>query len=388
VAFANAINSIFSNQDAFGNLATTSVSPRIQLQFPYLISPDLINQATTGSGAVTYSRPFAVCSTTAAINSSATVSSKDNLHYSAGEGGMCIFTAIYTTGVANSIQEVGLGDTVDGYFFGYNGANFSINRRSGGSDNYIAQTNWNKDTLNGTGASGMTLVPTNGNVYKIQYQWLGFGAINFFIENPATGRFVLVHQIQYANSNVETSVINPSLPLCLRAVNTSNNTNIVVKVSSMGAFVEGNLNDSGIVNAINNAKSGVTTQTNILTIRNNATYGGILNKKFVAPTFLSLINTSASDGTFRVILNTALGGSPSYTDISTGASVVSYDVAGTTITGGRLMGVFYLIGNSSAQIDLVNTPIFLNNLDTLTISATSAGAAIVASVGISWSEQF
>jgi hypothetical protein len=388
MSFANAINSVFSNVDAFGNLSTSALSPRIQLQFPYTINTDQITTAVTGSGTATHSSPFAVCSTTAAINSSARIQSRDNLHYRTGEGGLCLFTAIFTTGAANSIQEVGLGDAVNGFFLGYNGASLGINRRSNSGDNYIPQTDWNKDKMNGTGLSGCLLDPTKGNVYKIQYQWLGFGAINFYIESQFTGKFVFVHQIQYTNQNTTTSVLNPSLPLSLSASNTTNNTNIVVKVPSIAAFVEGAIDETGLINSINNQKSGVTTRTNILTIRNNATFGGISNKKFVELELLSIANTSSADALFQLVINTALGGSPSYNDISTNTSVVSFDVAGTTVTGGRVVASFYLNGNTNIQVILDNLGIVLNNLDTLTISATSLGAAIVASAGITWSEQF
>lgn len=388
MSFANAINSIFSNSDAFGNLTATTLTPRIQLQFPYNINTDEVSTATTGSGTVTHSVPFAVLSTTAAINSSASFNSKNNLHYRTGEGGLCLFTAIFTTGVSNSVQEVGLGDSVNALLFSFNGSTFSINRRSDSVDNYVAQSSWNKDKLNGSGASAMTLDPTKGNVYKIQYQWLGFGEINFYIENPATGLFVLVHSIQYANSNVVTSVINPSMPLYAKVANTSNSSNIVVKVPSMATFVEGTLVDLGLVNSISNAKSGVTTELNILTIRNNANFGGILNRKSVRPLFFSTTNTGSADATYRLKLNATLGGAPSYTDISTNTSVVSFDTAGTTVTGGRLIATFFAQGNTNAQIDLSNIPIVLNNLDTLTISATSSGAAIAPSVALTWTEQF
>ena len=387
MSFANSINSIFSNVDAFGNLATTQLTPIIQLQFPYVINTDAVNTTVTGSGAVSESSPFAVVSTTAATNSSASVESKGNLHYRTGQGGLCMFTAIFTAGIAGSVQEVGLGSSVDGFFFGFNGASFGINKRTNSADGYIPQSSWNKDKMDGTGRSGMTLVPTNGNVYKIQYQWLGFGAINFYIENPDTGQFVIVHQIQYANNFTVTSVINPSMPLSFKASNTTNNTNIAIKVPSIACFVEGTLSNFGLLHSINNAKSA-TTQLNILTIKVNATFGGIVNKEFVLPLFLSIANTSNADATFKIILNTALGGSPSYTDISTNTSVVSYDTAGTTITGGRVIATYYLNGNSDAQINIENLNFRLNPSDILTISATSSGAAIAASAAITWSENF
>jgi len=388
MTIGNSINSIFSNTDVFGNLSTTQISPQIQLQFPYTINTDLVKTSVTGSGAVTHSVPFAVCSTTAASSSSARVSSKDNLHYRTGQGGLCMFTAIFTEGVAGSVQEVGLGDSQDGLLFGYNGTSFGINRRSNSSDNYIPQSTWNKDKMNGTGSSGVTLDPTKGNVYKIQYQWLGFGVINFFIESQTTGNFILVHQISYPNQNTTTSVLNPSMPLTLSASNTSNTTNIVVKCPSIAAFVEGNISGESVLYSINNQKTGVTTQLNILTIKCNATFGGISNRKQVRPIQLSIANTSNADAIFRLHVNPTLGGSPSYTDINTNSSVVSYDVAGTTVASGKIISSFYLNGNRELLVDLSLYPFTLNNSDILTISATSSGAAIVASASISWGEEF
>lgn len=383
------IGLIKENQtDAFGNLAVTTVSPRMQLQFPYTINSDITITSVTGSGTVSHSVPFAVLSTTATTSSSARLSSKDNLHYRSGQGGLCLFTAIYTAGVANSVQEVGLGDDVHGFFFGYNGTSFGINRRRNSVDNYIPQTTWNKDKMDGTGSSGVTLDPTKGSVYKIQYQWLGFGAINFYIESQYTGQFVLVHQIAYSNLSTETSVINPSSPLTGKVLNTTNNTNIVIKISSMAAFVEGTVNDLGIINAINSRKTGVTTEINVLTIKNNATFGGITNRKFVTPNYLSISNTSNSDALFRIVLNATIGGAPSFTDISTTNSVMSYDVAGTTVADGRLVGAFYINSNTQIQLNLENDNLSLNNSDRLTISATSLGSAIIAATAINWTEKF
>lgn len=388
MTFANSLNAQFSNIDAFGNLSVTTQSPQIQLQFPYNINSDEVTSTTTGSGTVSHSQPFCILSTTAAINSSSSISSKNLLHYFTGQGGIVLFTAIFTTGVANNIQEVGLGDSVNALTFGYNGSTFSINRRTNSSDNYVAQSSWNVDKMDGTGPSGQTLDPTKGNVYKIQYQWLGFGQIQFFIENSNAGTFQLVHKITYSNLNTTTTLLNPSLPLFAKTTNTSNNTNIVIKIPSMFAAVQGDTGNLGLLNSINNSKSGVTTELNILTIRNNATFGGISNKKRVIPLFFSSTNTGSPDCTYKFKLNAALGGAPSYTDISTNTSVVAYDTAGTTVTGGRLLCSFYAQGNTNAQISLKDLPIILNNSDTLTISATSSGAAIAPSASITWLEQF
>lgn len=384
----NSINAVYTNIDAFGNLATTSITPVLQLQFPYNINTDLATTSVTGSGSVTHSVPFAVCSTTATTSSSAALRSKDSLHYGPGQGGLCMFTAIFTLGRADSVQEIGLGDETNALLFTYNGSSFAINRRSNGSDNYINQSSWNVDIMDGTGPSRMVLDPTKGNVYKIQYQWLGFGAINFFIENQATGKFQLVHTIKYTNQYTTTTILNPSMPYRMYVANTSNNTNIVLKSGSCGLFVEGNRTDNNIINSIYNSKSSITTRLNIIDIKVNTTFNSITNRKTVKLRKICIANTSNSNGIFYLTLNPTLGGSPSYTDINTNTSVVSYDTAGTTISNGKEILTVYLNGNTQEIVDLDSLNFFLNPGDILSINSASLGSAITASASFTWNEDF
>ncbi len=377
------------NTTAFGELTTATKSPRIQLQFAYNINRDEVSISVTGSATVYQSQPFAVCSATA-TNTSATLISKNNLHYRTGQGGVAFFTAIYTPGTFSCTQLVGLGNTTDGLFFGYNATIFSILRRDNGVDNWIPQSSWNIDPLNGSGSSLMSLDPTRGNVYKIQYQWLGFGAINFFVENPTLGSLSLVHQIKYSNSFTTTTLFNPSLPLFIQAKNALNNTNITIKVPSMAAFVEGTLINTGLFNSVFNIKTDVETLENILTIQNKATFSGLPNAKFVQPLKVSFSNTGGpgTNCVYRLILNPTLGGILSYNDISTNTSVVSYNTAGTTITGGRILAVFFVGRNLSDRIDISNLNIILNPTDILTIGGTSLDEDAGMRCSIMWNEQF
>jgi len=378
------------NKSAFGDLATTSISPRIQLQFPYNINYAEVSVSVTNGGTVYQSQPFAVCSATVA-NSSALLSSLNNLHYRTGQGGLAVFTAIYTLGTTGSTQQVGLGNSTDGFLFGYNATVFGIDRRNNGVDNWIPQASWNQDPMNGTGPSLMNLDPTKGNVYKIQYQWLGFGDINFFIENPLTDSFVLVHQIQYPNSFTITTITNPSLPLIIYAANTTNATNISVKSPSMGAFVEGILINTGLLFSVSGSNAAITTtESSILIIKNNSSFSSITNQKFVQPLQLSLSNASgtAQDCTFKVTLNPNLGVSPVYTNVSTTTSVVSYTVTGTTVRGGRVLATYFAYSLNSITVDVSDLNIILNNSDILVFSGFSSAGTITARCAAIWNEQF
>ncbi len=181
------------NTTAFGELAVAEETAQIQLQFPLGIDPNLVTTSVTSAGTVISNSPFASIQTGASTTSSASFQSVDYLHYRPGQGAALVFTAIFSSGVSGSQQYVGLGDNYNGFFFGWNGSTFGILYRqqvygvtvtsSTITDTWIYQNAWNGDPFNGAGGSGVTLNPAFGNVYKIQMQWLGFGAINFYIES-------------------------------------------------------------------------------------------------------------------------------------------------------------------------------------------------------------
>lgn len=52
------------------------------------------------------------------------------------------------------------------------------------TETFIPQSTWNVDKFNGTGASGITLNQQNGNIYAIQFQYLGYGDAFFLYREP------------------------------------------------------------------------------------------------------------------------------------------------------------------------------------------------------------
>ena len=266
--------------------------------------------------------------------------------------------------------------------------------RNNSVDTWVPQASWNGDKMDGTGGSsnptGQNLDVTKGNVYQINFQWLGFGLIEFSIEDAATGRFVPVHQIKYANSNTVPSLLNPSFPILWKVENTTNTTNITLKGASCVGEVEGKIVYLGPTNAIGNTKTNVTTTlTNIITIRNKSTYQTLTNR-----TPINILKYSVSvDGTkpaeFQIVKNTTLGGTPSYTDISTNTSVIEYDTAGTTLTGGQSIdfGSLGSTGNIS-EGGQVTTDIIILPGETLTLAVNATQSTTDATVGIRWVEDF
>jgi hypothetical protein len=378
---------------AFGELQTASPDPAVQVLFPYAVNAEQATTAASGAAAAaTWAGGLVSLASGTANNGFATLTTKRFLRYGAGQGGVVRFACIFGTGTANNTQIMGLGGTADGFFFGYNGTSFGVLRRSGGSDTWVAQTSWNIDKFNGTGGSGVTLDPTKGNVYQITYQWLGFGAITFWIENPNTGAFIPVHRIQYANENTATSIANPTLPIFMSSRNgASGTTSVTLQSGSMAAFTQGDPDQAPAVQfATGNLKSAVTTETNILTLSNKGTnvLGGTnTNRTPVQILAVSLAGEGNDPVVLRAVENTTLGGSPSLADHSANTSVIQKDTAGTTLTGGTERFSVALGKSGNEYMDVQDKRIYLYPGNTLTFAGSSATNAKIA-VRVTWRELF
>jgi len=368
---------------AFGAVLTATEVPITFLDFPYNVNSNLSTSTTANGGTVTQANSKAVLQTSAAANGSAQLESRDRARYVPGQGMRVRLTAIFTACVAGSTQEVGIGDTTDGFFFSCNGSTFSIDRRQNGSDNFTAQASWN-----GTVPSGFDI--TKGNVYQIVYQWLGFGAIRFYIEDSVTGDLTLVHTIQYANTATSPTVFNPSLPLHLRAVNTGNTTNLTLQTSSMSVVAEGpRLPDIGNRESSTNLKAGITTAlTDILALQNRTTFNGATNRTMIRLDNVSARNSLKNDAVLQLVKNATLGGVPSFTNVDTTNSIAAVDTAGTTVTGGITVFSIAFLSGSSQTIDLTPYNITLAPGDTMTCAMAADAATADVRCALNWIEDF
>jgi hypothetical protein len=387
-ATEDTLNQIVPSKTAFGELLVGEITPKVQIGFPYNINTAFVNTSTVGSGTVTQSNSKAVLQTMAASSSEAYLWSRRVLTYRQGQGSVVRDTTIYTACIDGSHQIIGVGDAVDGFFFGCNGDTFGVLRRQNNVDNWTAQTSWSADKA--VGAETLPFIDiTKGNVYQIRYQWLGFGAITFWIEQPSTGRFIKVHTIEYANAFTDPSIFNPSLPLHAEVVNTTNDTNIMLQTSSMMGGIEGKEVDLGNIESISNSKASVTTtETNIITIQNKSLFVTKTNRVEIVLKAISYGVDGTKPAIVRLVKNTTLGGSPSYNDIDANTSVVSYDVAGTTLSGGEIILSIATNKSDGDTLDLSSYNIVLEPGETLTVSAEASSSTTDASVSLIWSEKF
>ena len=248
------------------------------------------------------------------------------------------------------------------------------------TSDFYNQDEWNQDTM-------PDLDPSKGNVYQINYQYLGYGNIFFSIEDPDTGRFKLVHLIKIANQKTKTSLGNPSLRLGLYATNITGTTNLDVYCGSFAAFIQGEESQTRNPRAAKNTKSvSSTTLTNILTIRNKRVLNGHINQTELTPYFLSIASEAAKTVSIEIYSNATISGSTNYANAATN-SIVEVDKSGTTVSGGILLGALTVPPNGTLGIDL--TPYRLRIPPTLTFTIAAylnGGAASDVSASLTWYE--
>lgn len=374
---------------SFGSVSMAELTPQIQVSFPYNINTDIIKTGQTSGGSISQVDGKIRLETSGITNSSANARTIRTLKYRPGQGAMCRFTARFTTGADDSTQWVGIGDESDGYFFGYSGETFGVMNRNNSGETFTAQTSWNLDKLDGKGelnnASNMKLDTTKGNVYQIQYEWLGFGAISYFVEHDEDGEFIPVHIDAYTNKNTVPSTLNPTLPICYFVGNTGNTSNIILESSSAAGFVEGKVESLGPLNTTGNTKT-ISTTTSILTIRNKSNYQNRPNRVECLIKNIAVSSEGNKTVKVEVIEDTTLGGSPVFNNINTDTSVCEFDIAGTTVTGGKKILTVQLAKSDGKEFT-VTDGLIIRPGKALTFAATSQATNEV-DVAVTWIEDF
>lgn len=261
------------------------------------------------------------------------------------------------------------------------------------TDVFTAQTKWSEDKfLNSSepikSQAGQTLNTSKGNVFQIRYQWLGFGMVSFYITNPDTGKFVLVHKIMYANKNTLPSISNPTLPLCIIVKNTLNNTDLIIQTSSMGGFIEGKETENGLSQTFSVESGGIgTTETPVLSIHSHTIFQGSVNRVIANLTTISIGVDGTKPAIVRLRKNAVLTGA-SFSAHNVDSSVIRTDTSATAISGGDVVvaSTISKSGNETIDLQKLGTDLLIGETLSLTVEASSGSTDVVASIG--WKENF
>jgi len=251
------------------------------------------------------------------------------------------------------------------------------------SNDNVVCTDWNRDTV-------PWLDPTKLNVYEVQYGYLGAVGPLFSVLHATTGKFVKVHQIEWANNQTTANFGNPSMKIGWAAASLgATGTNLTVEGASQMGAIEGSTPRLNRSKATQNTKSGIgTTLTSVLTIKNRLAYGDKFNLGDILPIGVSVDNDHNKGVIIELFKNATLAGVTNYQYIDENNSIALLDTAGTTVTGGVRIGSFTVGSGLSEDKDIEKLNQSILPDETLTIAVrTVIGTTTNTTATITWFEE-
>lgn len=291
-------------------------------------------------------------------------------------------------------SSVDVGAKNNAYSFSSGTATGTIAQTTAGTaktNDWTYQEDFNYDKLDGTGKSGMEIDITRGNVYQIEFQWLGFGAITFSVEDPNTGEFIKFHQIKYANNNTNVSTDIPSFPFEASLASLGSTTSATNYLGSVQLFT----NEDNGKNLLSYSKSSLKTvsassTTNLLYLLNPRSFRGYNSQVLMRIKKIGLATDLGKLGSVKLILNPATVSASTTADyknnqfVDDGSSVAIFDTTSSTYTGGT---VVLNISMGKTDSIILQEDIDLEPTESLLfVITTTTGGGGDAEVSVVWEE--
>ena len=268
--------------------------------------------------------------------------------YQPGKSLMIAQTFIMPSRQAGTTMQAGYFDDENGFFFEIKGTTVQFVRRTKTSgsvvDNAVAQDDWNFDSMDGTGPSGVTLDFTKSQQLRIDLQWLSNGRIRMCWD--INGAVVLAHEFLIANVLSTPSTTTANLPIRWLMTNTSAPASaktmqaICVSVATEGGDQTELGHPFGFGNDVT-TRTVSTVPFPVVSIRPATTLNSITNRVKVRLESISIL-TSKDIHWKLIYLPTSI------TNVSWQAPVahssVQTDIAGTAIVGGIVIHEDYVAG--------------------------------------------
>jgi len=275
------------------------------------------------------------------------------------------------------------------------GSTGTIAETQAGADhtlNWTYQTDWNIDSMDGNGPSGINMDWSKLNIFQVNFRWLGAGEIRWAVENPDTGDMMFIHHEHYSNRNTDVHLDNPSFKIGYIAANLSANTVTDAHVfgASMMAAIEGQIVDNSYTTS---ATSGTKTSLNqnnlhnLISIKNSLIYQSKINLRELKLKTLSVSSQNNDPIEIYLILNGTLNAANEWTKIGDFSSIIKATTTGTYVSTDEQPLVILINGiNGTSTFDLSQYNVTLppNNVVSVAVQSSQTIQSINAS--LTWSE--
>jgi hypothetical protein len=303
-------------------------------------------------------------------------------HYQPGHSHLVLQTGVLGAATNGITSRIGNFNEQNGVFFESISSGIRIVKRSFTSgvavDTAVAQTSWNLDKLDGTGASGIGIDWSKTQIFVIQFQWLGVGSVWYGLD--VNGEIIWCHRMDNANVLDKVYMTTPNLPLRYEISNSGLGPAASMLHICSAVISEGGVADVGILRSI--------VRDTVLTTLNNASYYPLIAMRFktgelsvVTVDKVDVIVGSNQIFAWKLLLNPTVAGTAfGYTSIPN--STIEYDKSRTgTTTVGIGANTIEVAGGVASQTQQLTTIVVPSSV--LRMGRTIAGVSDVLVLAVS-----
>jgi hypothetical protein len=321
-----------------------------------------ITTSVSGSGAAAYQidRSSTFLTVGPAIGT-AVRQTKSRAIYQAGKSLLVFMTFDMAPAEVGLRQRVGYFDPKNGIFLQRSDAALSIVRRSFVTgvavDTPVAQANWNVDTLDGNGPSGIVLDTTKTNILMLDFEWLGVGQVRCFM--VIDGMPIWFHSFKNANNLDAVYMTNPNLPMRWEIEATGILAGTATLESICGSVnSEGGYETNGVTAGADMVATGKLlasgTATELLAIRLRSSFTEFATA-FVQQ--LSVLASTNSNFLWRLVANPTETGAGAWSNVNA-SSVLERNTTRTVTDGTGFTLASGYVASDTSSINIVDRPVF------------------------------
>ena len=359
-------NTLFSQQITYGDSALNDAFGRLRMSLPETVFDNFEIQGkktlfwterTTGTVSCTHVANQSAVQFSASMTSGnrITRSSKKLSLYTPGNSLMILATGVMGSGQTGSAERIGFFDDSNGVFYeqkdGAMGVVIRTSTSGSVANNRIEQADWNIDTMDGTGPSGIDLDYTKTQIFWFDLEWLGVGRVRCgFVHR---GLIYVCHEF-YHNNNLSTVYMStPLLPMTYQVENLTAVSTALTDFRQICCSVvrEGGDSTTHKHRSLNAGVAPIavtsTSYIPIISLRIQSAYVG---KGMIKPNDINVYVQGNKDCMFEVLYNATVTGG---TFVTAPSGIAAYNITATDASGGVKMATLY-----TASTDKANSTLF------------------------------
>lgn len=257
-----------NNTDAFNRDRISEPFTLGDYKHIYGLDPNF-HDAVWSGGTVTFqaNQACARLSVTSSTSSRVVHQTKMYHHYMPGKSQLILSSFNFYNFTTGVVKRTGYFDDRNGIYLeqAANGQlSWVLRTYTAGSvqEERIAQSNWNADRCDGTGASGFNLDVTKTQLALMDFQWLGVGRARVGFAHA--GENIVAHNFDGSNNKSVVYMSTPNLPVRCELINSSATTSayfdqICSTVISEGGYAENGTDWAVTSPALRNLATGSST---------------------------------------------------------------------------------------------------------------------------------